>query len=108
MKTGNKIAVLAAINISAAIIFIKPAYAYLDPGTLTYFLQTMIALLVGLSLYIKLYWSSIVAFFTGKKTEGAQDEKNDAAGGAPAPGESGKTETKDVGADKNAGSGEGE
>ena len=108
MKTGNKIAVLAAINISAALIFIKPAYAYLDPGTLTYFLQTMIALLVGLSLYIKLYWSSIAAFFTGKKTEGAQDEKNDAAGGGPAPGSNGNAETKDGGADKNAGSGEGE
>ncbi|HBC75370.1 MAG TPA: hypothetical protein DC017_11090 [Candidatus Wallbacteria bacterium] len=108
MKTGSKIAVLAAINISAALIFIKPAYAYLDPGTLTYFLQTMIALLVGLSLYIKLYWSSIVAFFTGKKTEGANSEKNDTAGSGPAPGESGNAEAKDGGTDKNAGSGEGE
>jgi len=108
MKTGNKTAVFAAINISWALVFVKPAYAYLDPGTLTYFLQTMIALLVGLSLYIKLYWSSIVTFFTGKKTEGAQGEKKDAAGGGPAAGENVKTETKDGGTDKNAGIGEGE
>lgn len=102
MKTGSKTAIFAAVNISAALVFIKPAYAYLDPGTLTYFLQTMIALLAGLSVAIKIYWSSIVAFFSGKKTGGAAD-------GGPASGESGKSETKDGGgADKNAGSGEGE
>lgn len=108
MKTGNKTAIFAAVNISAALVFIKPAYAYLDPGTLTYFLQTMIALLAGLSVAIKIYWSSIAAFFTGKKTGGARDEKSGAADGGPAAGESGKAETKDGGADKNAGSGEGE
>jgi|GEM_PF-6851393 len=55
--------------IAAALIFITtiPAHAYLDPGTFSYFIQILVAGLVGLSVTIKLYWNNIVAFFKRKK-----------------------------------------
>lgn len=38
-------------------------YAYLDPGTGSYFFQLIIAALLGGLFAIKLFWNSIKAFF---------------------------------------------
>lgn len=53
-------------------IFPIKSYAYLDPGTGSYFLQLAIAALLGGLYAIKLFWKKIKAFFknifsTGKK-----------------------------------------
>lgn len=45
------------------ILFPKKIYAYLDPGTGSLILQTIIAGLVGVSFTIKIYWKKIKAFF---------------------------------------------
>lgn len=58
------------INIAVVLIFVKPAHAYLDPGTISYFLQILIASLVGISVTIKLCWSSIVSFFKRENKTG--------------------------------------
>ncbi len=63
MKRLRKLMLFTISFTATFILFIKPAYAYLDPGTFTYFLQILIAGLVGISVTIKLYWSSIISFF---------------------------------------------
>ena len=42
------------------------AQAYLDPGSGSLLIQIIIAGILGLLVAIKLYWSRIVAFFTGR------------------------------------------
>ena len=43
------------------------AYAYLDPGSTGFFVQMLLAALVGLSFTLKAYWKKIKGFFSGKK-----------------------------------------
>ena len=40
------------------------AYAYLDPGTGSFFTQMLLAGLVGLSFFIKTFWQAIKNFFS--------------------------------------------
>jgi len=44
-------------------VFPREAYAYLDPGTGSYIFQLAIAVLIGGSFAIKLYWRKIKTFF---------------------------------------------
>lgn len=44
------------------------SYAYLDPGTGSYFLQMLIGIFIGIAFAVKIYWAKIKSFFTkGKK-----------------------------------------
>ena len=43
----------------------KPAYAYLDVGTGSYFLQVIIAGFLGFLVALKIYWKKIVGFVSG-------------------------------------------
>jgi len=49
------------------LIWITPAYAYLDPGTGSLIIQSVIAVVVGASFTIKLYWYKIKSFFVKGK-----------------------------------------
>lgn len=55
-----------------ALLFPKNSYAYLDPGTGSYLIQAVIALLATGGFLIKTYWSNIKKFL-GKKSK---DEEN--------------------------------
>lgn len=54
--------------------FKQKAYAYLDPGTGSYFFQLLIAALIGGCFAVKLYWRRILGFlknlFLKKKKNG--------------------------------------
>jgi hypothetical protein len=45
------------------LLFLKNAYAYLDPGTGSYLFQLTIAGLIGLLFTVKTFWRRIKAFF---------------------------------------------
>ena len=53
--------------IFTAVLFFYPKllHAYIDPGTGSYFLQMLIAGLIGALFAIKLYWVKIKDFFKG-------------------------------------------
>jgi len=53
------------ILIACFIMFIgtQNAFAYLDPGTGSYIIQVIIALVVGAAFSIKMFWKRIVIFF---------------------------------------------
>ena len=42
---------------------VRDAYAYLDPGSGSFFLQFLIAALLGGLFAIKLFWRKIISFF---------------------------------------------
>jgi drug/metabolite transporter (DMT)-like permease len=57
LKNGLKIVLLL---ISFSLVFTSNAYAYLDPGTGSYFLQLLIAGLLGALFFIKTFWRGIL------------------------------------------------
>jgi len=62
---GIKMCIGDRILMSCLIIFIsaKNVFAYLDPGTGSYIVQVIIALVVGAAFSIKMFWKTIVSFF---------------------------------------------
>jgi len=58
--------------VSLAMLFPKFSYAYLDPGTGSYLVQVVIALLATGGFLIKTYWSNIKKFLSRK----SKDEEN--------------------------------
>jgi hypothetical protein len=56
----------------------RRAFAYIDPGTGSYFIQILIASLLGLAFAIKTFWKNIVAFFSqifSKRSKQERDER---------------------------------
>ncbi len=53
------------------------AQAYLDPGSFSFVIQTLIAALVGALFVLKNYWISVKNWFTGKGQATADPEKAD-------------------------------
>ncbi len=51
-----------------------PAYAYIDPGTGSFLVQGIIAVVIGAGVTGKLYWAKIKAMFTGKTIEEDDDD----------------------------------
>lgn len=51
------------------------AYAYLDPGTGSYFIQIILAFIFGGFFTLKIYWKKIIDFCT-KLGKYKKDEKN--------------------------------
>jgi hypothetical protein len=49
--------------------------AYLDPGTGSIIIQSIVAGLLGIVVAIKLFWQRIVGFFRFRKSEPAGEEK---------------------------------
>ena len=58
-------------------ISLQPANAYLDPGTGSVIVQSIIASAVAAGFVIKGFWAQITGFFTGKKANPKKDEDID-------------------------------
>lgn len=46
----------------SSVVFVKQAYAYIDPGTGSMILQAVIAAIVGSAIAIKMFWRRIKSF----------------------------------------------
>ena len=55
----------------------RPAHAYLDPGTGSYFVQILIAGLAGGGYLIVTFWSKIKGFFSSILKLGKKEKKGD-------------------------------
>ncbi len=53
-----------------------PAFAYIDPGTGSMFIQAAIATIAGMGVTAKLYWQKIKSFFMRKKELPPEDKEN--------------------------------
>ncbi|MFC1514695.1 hypothetical protein ACFL5X_02230 [Candidatus Omnitrophota bacterium] len=62
MFRGPNCITIAVVAIFVSGCFSQAAYAYLDPGTGSYFLQLLIAALLGSMFALKLFWNNIKVF----------------------------------------------
>jgi len=69
------LALVAVLHLTMA----SEAAAYIDPGSGSFFVQMLLAGLLGAGMVIKTYWQRIKSFFTGSKqaTPPADDESTD-------------------------------
>jgi len=69
---------LAGLSVAIPFVLTKPAYAYLDPGTMGMILQLMVGAVVGGLVAIKIYWYRLKAFFLqyGKASKLPKDPNN--------------------------------
>ncbi len=58
---------LAILGIGCALLVAAPAQAYIDPGTGSLILQGLLAAIAGALLTLRLYWSRVKAFVSGKR-----------------------------------------
>lgn len=49
-----------------------PAYAYLDPGSVSIFVTSVLGAIAAVGYMIRLYWYKIIGFLTGRKDETVQ------------------------------------
>jgi hypothetical protein len=73
-KSLSNASVLASLLL---LVFARNLYAYIDPGTGSYFLQLLMASLLGASFAIKLYWKRIKTFFANVMRKDNDKDKND-------------------------------
>tara|TARA_B100000575_G_C22671577_1_gene409592 strand:- start:143 stop:385 length:243 start_codon:yes stop_codon:yes gene_type:complete len=77
---NNLIKYLLYLLIFDLLIITKNAYAYLDPGTITAFIQLLIAGIAGALLTVKLWWLSfknfIINIFKSKKSDNDKENEN--------------------------------
>lgn len=52
-----------------------PAYAYLDPGTGSLIIQSVIGAAAAVGITLKLYWHKIKLMFSGRKPQDDQADK---------------------------------
>ena len=78
MKCFKNISFLIVLFFYSMLWYPQEAYAYLDPGTGSYFFQILIGVLLGALFAIKLYWGKIIIFlknfFAKGETHGREDE----------------------------------
>jgi hypothetical protein len=71
-----RIGIRTAMAISACTVFAAPAYAYLDPGTGSIILQSILASIAVAIGMLRLYWYRLKAFFSGQSAKpDAQDSQ---------------------------------
>ena len=66
------------LSLTLLITAVTPAYAYIDPGTGSLIIQSIIGAIAAVGITLKLYWHKLkVLFLTKKNTaeEKIQDEK---------------------------------
>jgi len=64
MKYTKHLILIIVLFFAYNMIFPRSAYAYLDPGSMTYILQIFIAVLIGGLFAIKIFWTKIKLFCT--------------------------------------------
>lgn len=70
-ETGRLAALIRFLLITILMLFItvKGVFAYIDPGSGSFFFQMLIASLLGFVFTIKVYWKKITAFLGRKKKD---------------------------------------
>jgi hypothetical protein len=76
---------ILALAILIDFVFTSDASAYLDPGTGSFLFQTVIAVVLGATFTLKVYWQRVKLFFSGKPSavrEPSVKSKEDESGDA--------------------------
>jgi hypothetical protein len=69
---------VAALTLAALLLAVRPAHAYLDPGSGSFIYQILIASLLGAGVAIRMYWRKIKGFFARRPAREKDGPKADA------------------------------
>ncbi len=69
MRYLTNIGELVICAVIIMLIRTETAHAYIDPSSGSYFLQILLASLLGALFTLKIYWRKIKAFFSGKDAD---------------------------------------
>lgn len=61
------------IALFAAILYARPAHAYLDPSTGSMIITAIVGLFASIALAVKTYWYKLKAFFRGDRNKREAD-----------------------------------
>ena len=73
MMTGMMIPFLSIALLFRGL-FVSDAYAYIDPGSGSMFIQVIVGALVGIGVALKMYWEKIKFKLSTMRTSKAKDE----------------------------------
>ena len=59
------------------VVFPEIALAYLDPGTIGYFIQLLVATLAGVGFAVKIFWKNIRMFFAAIFSRGGSGDSRE-------------------------------
>jgi hypothetical protein len=62
MKHLGKIGTISLVSYTLSLVYPRVAWAYLDPGTGSYFFQILIGVVLGSLLAVRLFWGKIRIF----------------------------------------------
>ena len=71
----KSIFILGMLSLSG--IFFSDAYAYIDPGSGSILFQSLIGVLVGAVVAVKMYWLKIKNYFMDRSAKKITDDKQD-------------------------------
>ena len=80
MRASQRFGICAGFMLILLLVFARPAYGYIDPGTGSFLLQILIGSALGSLLVIKMFWRRITGFFAGLfgRKSSADDEPAEA------------------------------
>ena len=73
MMTGTMIPFLSIALLFRGL-FVSDAYAYIDPGSGSMFIQVIVGALVGIGVALKMYWEKIKFKLSTMRTSKSKDE----------------------------------
>jgi hypothetical protein len=80
MKSAQRILVFTIALLWSTLFLTQSAHAYLDPGTGSYFIQVLMAALLGGAFTVKMYWHRLRTVFSEDSSyadDSAYDPYND-------------------------------
>lgn len=69
MKKRTKLLLVIVYMFCTAILLEAPAYAYIDPATTTYVIQTLVGVVIACGATILVFWRKIQFWFKKKRAE---------------------------------------
>jgi hypothetical protein len=63
MRPGNSLGFIAFLS-ALCLLWPSSAHAYLDPGTGSWVVQILIAMLVSIGIVLKRFWSQLTSFYS--------------------------------------------
>lgn len=73
----RKVTLIFIATIMVLCLSISPAYAYLDPGTGSLIIQSIIGAVAAIGVTLKLYWHKIKIMLSGRKVEDVTSNKSE-------------------------------
>ncbi len=70
--------IFCIVAVSAVIVLMKPAYAYLDPGAASMILQALLGGIAGLAVLCTLYWRKFLGFLKRYQRSEPKDDNTQA------------------------------